>query len=116
MRLNVYDIDGRTVVKDIPFNIPPLAHMQDRLPVEVDRGSIEFFVDDPSKGAVVFPYVSIIDQLSGDPQYLSPPLLASAKTLFHKGGDAASFGKKIDIDFARQVRLSATSIGEVEVK
>jgi hypothetical protein len=116
MRLNVFDIDGRTVARNIPFNLPPLAHFQDRLPVEVDRGSIEFFVDDPSHQAVVFPYVSVIDQLSGDPKYQTPTLLASAKVLFKKGIDPTSLGKKIDIDFAREVRASARAIGEVELK
>src|SRR6266852_9832269 len=28
MRLNVYDIDGAVVARNIPFTIPPLAHMQ----------------------------------------------------------------------------------------
>ena len=42
-----------------------LAHVQDSLPVQVDRGSVEFFVDDATKQAVVFPYISVIDQLSG---------------------------------------------------
>ncbi len=116
MRLNVFDIDGRTVARNIPFNLPPLAHFQDRLPVEVDRGSIEFFVDDPSHQAVVFPYLSVIDQLSGDPKYQTPTLLASAKVLFKKGIDPTSLGKKIDIDFAREVRASARAIGEVELK
>ncbi len=117
MRVNVYNIDGNTVARNIPFNIPPLAHIQDRLPVEVDRGSVEFFVDDPSRQAVVFPYVSVIDQLSGDPTYQSPVLLASAKVLFKKGvTDATSIGKKIDINFAREVRATANRIGELELK
>src|SRR5437763_4880780 len=47
MRINVYDINGRTVASNIPFNLPPLGHFQDGLPVQVDRGSVEFFVDDP---------------------------------------------------------------------
>jgi hypothetical protein len=116
MRVNVFDIDGNTILKNAPFDIPPLAHMQDRLPVEVDRGSIEFFVDDPSQKAVVFPYVSVIDQLSGAPTYQSPVLLASAKVLF-KGRvvDPTSLGKKIDINFAREVRASAASMGEVNL-
>src|SRR5213075_2186428 len=60
MRLNVYDIDGHTIAHDIPFVIPPLGHLQGSLPVQVDRGSVEFFVDDPNANdpdnfAVVFP-------------------------------------------------------------
>ncbi len=116
MRLNVYDIDGNTIARNIPFTIPPLAHLQDSLPVQVDRGSVEFFVDDATKQAVVFPYVSVIDQLSGDPTYQSPTLLASAKILFKKAIEPTSIGKKIDIDFARAVRATASHLGEGELR
>ena len=118
MRLNVYDIDGHTIAHDIPFIIPPLGHLQGSLPVEVDRGSIEFFVDDPAAKdpdnfAVVFPYVSVIDNLSGDPSYQSPSLLATPNVLFKKGiSDPAAIGKKIDLSLARQVRDSAERLGE----
>lgn len=117
MRLNVYNIDGAVVARNIPFTIPPLAHMQDTLPVQVDRGSVEFFVDDSTKDAVVFPYVSVIDQLSGDPTYQSPTLLATPKVLFGKGAiDPTSIGKKIDNAYARSVRATADRIGEVSLK
>jgi hypothetical protein len=116
MRVTVFDIDGNTIARNIPFNIPPLAHLQDSLPVQVDRGSVEFFVDDPTKQAVVFPYVSVIDQLSGDPTYQSPTLLASASVLFKKAIEPTSIGKKIDINFAREVRATADRLGEGELK
>jgi hypothetical protein len=117
MRLNVYDIDGAVVARNVPFTIPPLAHMQDLLPVQVDRGSVEFFVDDATKQAVVFPYISVIDQLSGDPTYQSPTLLATPKALFGKVAvDPTSIGKKIDNSFARSVRATADRIGEVQLE
>lgn len=112
MRVSVYDNDGNTVIKNAPFTIPPLGHVQDRLPVEVDRGSIEFFIDDTTKAAVVFPYVSTIDQLSGDPRYQQPVLLASAKYLYGKTAVApATIGKKIGLDEARAVRENAVHLG-----
>jgi len=117
MNVTVYDYNGNVVRKDIPFIVPPLGHMQDRLPVEVDRGSIEFSVVDASHQAVVFPYVSTIDQLSGDPTYQSPALLASAKILYSKGAVAKdallSPGKKIDVNLARGIRESATRLGVI---
>lgn len=122
LRVTVYDYDGRTILNRAPFFIPPMAHFQDRLPIEVDRASIEFFVDDSSKKGVVFPYVSTIDQLSGDPTYQNPTLLASAKSLYAKGVltqpalTAMTPGKKIDIDFARAIRSAAMPIGFVEMK
>jgi hypothetical protein len=117
MYITVFDYDGKTVRKDIPFVIPPLGHMQDALPVQVDRGSIEFSLVDSTKQAVVFPYVSTIDQLSGDPTYQTPALLASGKVLYGKTGmtqaQLLSPGKKIDIDFARGIRESAQHMGIV---
>lgn len=111
MRVSVYDFDGNTIVKNAPFTVPPLGHIQDRLPVEVDRGTVEFFVDDPSKEAVVFPYVSTIDQLSGDPRYQTPVLLATAKFLYGKKAVAAdAVGRKITVNDARAVREQATRV------
>jgi hypothetical protein len=115
MYVTVYDYDGNTVRRDIPFLIPPLAHMQDALPVQVDRGSIEFTLADPSKEAVVFPYVSTIDQLSGDPTYQTPTLLATGKVLYSKTGmtleQRLSPGKKIDITLARAIRATVERLG-----
>jgi len=117
MRVTVFDIDGRVIARDLPFSIPPLAHIQDSLPVQVDRGSVEFVVDDSTKQTVVFPYVSVIDQFSGDPTYQSPTLLATANVLFKKGVvEPTSIGKKIDINFAREVRATAARLGEIDLK
>ena len=124
LRVNVYDADGRTILNQVPFGVPPLGHFQDRLPIEVEAGSVEFFVEDPCSNsnenyAVVFPYTSTIDNLSGDPSYQSPTLLASAGTLFPNGGlkaqsslaSTASLGKKIDSDYARPIREQAERRG-----
>ena len=116
MRVNVYDYNGNTILKNAPFTIPPLGHFQDRLPIEVDRGSIEFFIDDAAQQAVVFPYISTIDQLSGDPTFQTPTLLASTKVLFGKSAVVpTSIGKKITTDDARVVRNAAMSIGETTI-
>lgn len=116
MRVTVYDYDGRRILREAPFNIPPMGHFQQVLPVQVDRGSIEFFIEDPSGEAVVFPYTSTIDQLSGDATYQTPVLLASAGSLYGKKGfDPTAIGKKINISHARQVRATAQSIGSVRL-
>jgi hypothetical protein len=121
LRVTVFDYNGNTILSRAPFSIPPLAHLQDLLPVQVDRGSIEFSLDDPSTKAVVFAYTSTIDQLSGDPTYQSPTLLASPKALFGKQGMPApasllSPGKRIDIELAREVRATAMRIGEATMR
>jgi hypothetical protein len=116
LRVNVYSADGGTVIKDAMLDIPALGHRQASLPVEVDGGSVEFFVDDPSNQAVVFPYSSTIDPLSGDPSYQGPTLLASAKILFKMGSpQPTTLGRKIDTDFARGIRATATRMGEARV-
>jgi hypothetical protein len=116
LRLNIYDAAGKTVMKNATLDIPGLGHRQASLPAEIDGGSVEFFVDDPSHQAVVFPYSSTIDQLSGDPTYQGPTLLASAKTLFKLGlPQPLTLGRKINSDFARGIRDSATRMGQVTV-
>ena len=114
LRVSIYDVDGKTLVNKAPYTLPPLGHMQDALPITVDRGSIEFFVDDPcvrntNDAAVVFAYTSTIDQLSGDPSYQSPVLLADPKVIFAKKSE--TIGKKLTNERARQVRDEAFDFG-----
>jgi hypothetical protein len=119
LRVSVYDADGKTILDRQAMDLPPLAHKQASLPVEVDRGSVEFFVDDPGNTAVVFPYVSVIDQYSGDPAYHSPLLLASPSFLYKTTAakkalalaSLASPGKKLDLAQSRAVRASAQRLG-----
>lgn len=117
--VSVYDVDGRTILNKAPFSLPPLGHVQTALPVTVDRGSIEFFVNDPcvknaDNAAVVFAYSSTIDQLSGDPAYQSPVLLADPKIIFAKKATAET-GKSIDNARARAIRDAANSLGEAKL-
>jgi hypothetical protein len=122
--VTAYDADGRTILQEAPFYVPPLGHIQDRLPLEQDLVSVEFYVDDPcvdddAKYAIVFPYTSTIDQLSGDPSYQSPTLLALPKNLYAKGGvasqaasiDPVTVGKKVDSTYAAGIRSTAKRAG-----
>lgn len=121
--VNVYDGDGNTVLSQAPLPIPPYGHNQAPLPVEIEVGSVEFFVDDPCADdaqdyAVVFPYTSTIDRRTGDPTYAAPTLLANPDILFAKGQkiDPHSIGKKIDASYARGVRAHAQRIGTASLK
>ena len=128
--LSVYNADGQTLVQDLPFGVPPLAHFQERLPVTVEGGSVELLVDDPcvaddNRYAVVFPYTSTIDNASGDPRYQTPSLLASPGLIFGKKGkssanakpvaDLTKVGKKIDTAYARKVRANAERLGKTQL-
>jgi hypothetical protein len=117
LRIRVYDRNGNTLVKDRTYTVPAQGHMQTGLPVEVDQGSIEFFVDDATKKAVVFPYTSTLDRYTNDPMYQTPVLLASAKTLFGKRAvDLTALGHKLTLDDARAVRANTIPLGEVTLK
>ena len=117
LRISVYDADGNTIVSSLGYTLPAQGHAQWPLPVEIDHGSVEFWVDDPTQQAVVFPYTSTIDQWSGDPTYQSPTLLASTKILFPKAAtaSASSIGRKITLDDIRPIRAKATSLGKVTI-
>lgn len=127
LRINVYDADGKKVLNQAPLYVPPLGHIQDTLPITIDSGTVEFFVDDPcsldnDRYAVVFPYVSTIDQLSGDPTYQVPTLLAAPGDLYSKkvktqsAIDPTSVGKKIDSAYARGVRAQAERGGRARLQ
>ena len=124
LRVSVYDADGRTILNKAPFNLPPLGHFQDRLPIETEAGTVEFFLEDPCRNsstdyAVVFPYASTVDVLSGDPSYQTPALLATASSLFSsnklkaqaRAADPSAVGKKIDTTYARGIRAQARHLG-----
>lgn len=90
MYVSVFDSAGNAVGDRLAFSIPPQAHVQDRLPVAVEHGSVEFYVDDPMNDAVVFPYASVIDNRSNDPVYVAPVLLASPGRLLQSAATRAA--------------------------
>jgi hypothetical protein len=126
MLVSAYDADGRKVLDEAPFILPPLGPFQGALPVQIEGGTIEFLVEDPCRAsdddyAVVFPYVSTIDNLSGDPRYQSPTLLATPGTVFgkkastQKVADTTQLGKRIDTEYVRGIRSKATRLGKAHL-
>ncbi len=119
LRVTVYDETGKVVPggNNIPFVIPPQAHLQDRLPVSINRGTVEFFLEDPSRTAVVFPYASTIDNVSGDPIYVEPVLLASPSAIFAtKRAASTSVGRQIGIAEARDAIANSRELGEIVIQ
>ena len=126
VRVSAFDANGRKVLNDAPLRVPPLAHIQDRLPVLLEGGSVEFFVEDPCYAddedfAVVFPYTSTIDDRSGDPRYQTPMLLATPNVIFGKKAttqkivDPTQLGKKIDAQLARGIRGTTARLGTAQL-
>lgn len=122
--VTAYDADGRKVLDAADFDVPPYAHLQDRLPVTLEGGAVEFFVQDPcanddAKYAVVLPYTSTIDNLSGDPRYQTPALLASPGLIFGKkaqtNADPTQIGRTIDSAYAQKVVARADRQGTVNL-
>ncbi len=121
--VNVYDEAGRIVAQDLAFDVPPLAHFQDALPVGVRGGTLEFFVfdpgaNDPDNFALVFPYVSVVDNKSGDGTFINPVLLASPGYLYGKqakGISTTEIGKKIDKVIAKRARDKSEQLGNLRM-
>jgi hypothetical protein len=109
--VSVYDDRGRTVANRIPFTLPFYGHLQERLPINIDRATVEFFLDDPSQDAVVFPYVSVVDNRSGDAVYMNPVLLADPRILFKHAMAGTELGRKIGTEDARKARSAAQRAG-----
>ena len=122
--VNAFDADGRKVLNAAPMYLPPYAHLQQRLPVLLEGGAVEFSVQDPCANnedayAVVLPYTSTIDNDSGDPRYQTPVLLALPGTIYGKKAmanvDPTQLGKKIDSAYARRVVAKANRLGSVNL-
>ncbi|MFN2441494.1 MAG: hypothetical protein ABR517_02300 [Thermoanaerobaculia bacterium] len=101
-----------------PLILPPQGHLQQTLPVSVDHGSIEFWVEDPdpNEDDFVFPYVSIVDNRTGDATYIEPKLLAAPSYIapFKTGRRSAS--TPIRTDQVRRVIESARYLGIATVE
>lgn len=89
--VTVYDSDGNVVEdsfdRPFEFTLHPYSHFQELLPVSGTDLTLEFLVDDPlwedpDRRAIVFPYVSVVDNRSGDASYINPRLLASASYIY----------------------------------
>jgi hypothetical protein len=108
LQVTVRDRSGNIIVNKAPFLVPPQAHFQDRLPVPVEKGSIEFFVSDPSHDGAIYAYASVIDNKSGDPQYLEPVLLASPNTFPRKMS-------AVDKDALTKANIRALAAGAIRI-
>ena len=68
VRVDVQDSVGE-ILATHEFDVPPFGHVQQRLPTAVTGGSLVFYLVDGPDDARIFPYASIVDQVTGDPSY-----------------------------------------------
>ena len=66
--VDVQDATGAIVDTQI-FYLPPFGHLQERLRAAVMGGSLVFYLIDGPGDAFVYPYASVVNQITGDPSY-----------------------------------------------
>jgi hypothetical protein len=69
VRLDVQDATGGISTSEV-FDVPPFGHVQRRLLSSGDGGSLVFYLESGPSDALVFPYATVINQLTGDASYL----------------------------------------------
>ena len=66
--VDVQDATGAIVDTEV-FDLPPFGHLQRRLRTAVTGGSLVFYLIDGPNDAFVYPYASVVNQITGDPTY-----------------------------------------------
>ncbi len=66
--VDVQDADG-AIVESLTLEVPPFGHVQERLPALIEGGSLVFWLEDGPEDALVFGYVSVVDQTTGDASF-----------------------------------------------
>jgi len=69
IRVDVQDSDGSILATE-EIEIPPFGHVQHRLATPVTGGSLVFYLVEGPDDALVFPYASIVNQVTGDPSFV----------------------------------------------
>ncbi len=74
VQMDVQDEDG-TILDTEVFDVPPFGHLQRRMRTAVSAGSAVFYIVDGPDDSLVFPYVTVVNQQTGDPTFV--PTLVS---------------------------------------
>ena len=95
--VDVQNADG-AIVESFSIEVPPFGHVQERLPTQIEGGSLVFWLEDGPDDALVFGYASVVDQITGDAsfQLAQPSLVGFAwAKVSEKTGDRRS-GPTVD--------------------
>lgn len=65
---DIQDTAGNVIDTEV-FDLPPFGHLQRRLREPVVGGTAVFYIVDGPSDAFVYPYVSVVNQATGDPSY-----------------------------------------------
>ncbi len=66
--VDVQDTDG-AIVESLSYEVPPFGHVQSRLAAPIEGGSLVFWLEDGPDDALVYGYVSVVDQVTGDASF-----------------------------------------------
>jgi hypothetical protein len=69
VRLDVQDAAGGILASE-SLEVPPFGHVQRRLQTAVGGGSLVFYLVSGPDDALVFPYASVVNQVTGDPSFV----------------------------------------------
>jgi hypothetical protein len=69
VKADVQDADGN-IVGTQTFNVPPFGHVQRSLAYQVSGGTVVFYIDDDEEDALVYPYISVVNEDTGDPSFV----------------------------------------------
>lgn len=72
------------------FDVPPYGHLQRRVRTAVSGGAAVFYIDSGPADALVFPYLTVVNQRTGDPTYV--PSLVSEVGVSVAAASAARSG------------------------
>jgi hypothetical protein len=103
--VDVQDAAG-TILESFTFDIPPFGHLQQRLPTPIEGGSLVIWLDDGPDDSLIFGYVSVVDQSTGDASFQ----LAQPSTVgFAAGKAAAASGDRRPVPAAGRELVEPTS-------
>ncbi|MGD8439067.1 MAG: hypothetical protein PVG53_00920 [Holophagae bacterium] len=66
--VDVQDAAG-TILERLVYDVPPFGHIQRRLPTTVEGGSVVFWIQDGGSDALIYGYVSVVDESTGDASF-----------------------------------------------
>jgi hypothetical protein len=94
------------ILESFTYRVPPYGHLQRRLPTLVEGGSLVFWLDDGPANALIWGYVSVVDQLTGDASFQ----LAQPSTVgFAAAAKGRGTGERRSVPRPRQVVYSSRS-------
>ncbi len=91
--VDLQDATGAIVDTQI-FDLPPFGHLQRRLRNTVTGGSLVFYLIEGPVDAFVYPYASVVNNVTGDPSYFFARYSSVGVAAMRKSKPAPSYPKR----------------------